>query len=80
MSWSSDFFSFNFFFLILSFCGQIDGQLLLVCYERVRLKRLGTKEKRAEKIGGRFKISERSSLCLNYNFSVLLVFENSFFY
>jgi len=49
MNWSSDFFSFNFFFLILSFCGQIDGQLLLVCYERVRLKRLGTKEKNGKK-------------------------------
>jgi hypothetical protein len=49
MNWSSDFFSFNFFFLILSFYGQIDGQLLLVCYERVRIKRLGNKEKRGRK-------------------------------
>jgi len=43
------FFSFNtqtfFFFLILSFHGQIDGQLFLVCYKRVRLKDRGPKRK-----------------------------------
>ena len=45
---SSDFFLLmlkHFFLLILSFCGQIDGQLLLVCYERVRLKDRGPKKK-----------------------------------
>jgi len=53
MNGSSDFFSFNaqtfFFFLILLFCGQIDGQLFLVCYERVRLKDRGPKKKNKKK-------------------------------
>jgi hypothetical protein len=33
-----------------------------------------------KEIGGKFKINIKSSLCLTYNFSKLLVFENSFFY